>query len=559
MKYNISSRMISALLAATSLTGCDFLRGYADGSSEQLASYQDAKNEGFYKLLFDDFQGLNTDTMRRSAVPWKVLTAALLIYHKVEPRQHSRARANALMQERYGFYLPSHVANNPSDQPISFTHPMGFVTGFVERSLPTVKLEVANTGCSTCHSTPLHGPDGQVNGHVWVGAPSSHINLERYATEAYLSLHHIADREEELIATVQRAFPEVTQDELHSIRKYVLPPLRDRLKELAAIERFTPYSNGGAGISNGAATLQYYLGLLGIDRFHDAQAAYTGTPTFGALRLKRSILCDGIYAEPGAQAHYGPVQDPKSLPHRRAVTGLATMVTLGTLGVEAKRVPSNRARMSAVIDYLFDTYESPPFPGPIDRQAADAGAAVFTARCSSCHGTYAPPPDAPDALPWRIVAYPNMLIPLAAINSDATRSQLVTDTIIDEINRSPLKHLLQARRADGYVAPPLTGLWASAPYLHNSSVPTLWHLLHPEQRPARFEVGGHKLDYTLVGVAGELDAQGTWKTPADYTPWSIPELYNTHSPGRSNHGHEALFEGLSDEHKAQLIEHLKRL
>src|SRR5260370_40763791 len=35
----------------------------------------------------------------------------------------------------------------------------------------------------------------------------------------------------------------------------------------------------------------------------------------------------------------------------------------------------------------------------------------------------------------------------------------------------------------GYVAPPLDGIWASAPYLHNGSVPTLWHVLHPAERP----------------------------------------------------------------------------
>ena len=40
---------------------------------------------------------------------------------------------------------------------------------------------------------------------------------------------------------------------------------------------------------------------------------------------------------------------------------------------------------------------------------------------------------------------------------------------------------------DGYVAPPLEGIWASAPYLHNGSVPTLWHLLHNDSRPAAWK------------------------------------------------------------------------
>ena len=38
--------------------------------------------------------------------------------------------------------------------------------------------------------------------------------------------------------------------------------------------------------------------------------------------------------------------------------------------------------------------------------------------------------------------------------------------------------------ARGYVAPPLDGIWATAPYLHTGSVPTIWDLLHPAaQRP----------------------------------------------------------------------------
>lgn len=36
---------------------------------------------------------------------------------------------------------------------------------------------------------------------------------------------------------------------------------------------------------------------------------------------------------------------------------------------------------------------------------------------------------------------------------------------------------------DGYVAPSLNGVWPSPPYLHKGSVPTLWNLFDPEQRP----------------------------------------------------------------------------
>ena len=37
---------------------------------------------------------------------------------------------------------------------------------------------------------------------------------------------------------------------------------------------------------------------------------------------------------------------------------------------------------------------------------------------------------------------------------------------------------------DGYVAPPLDGIWAIAPYLHNATVPPLCHLMNVDNRPA---------------------------------------------------------------------------
>ena len=41
------------------------------------------------------------------------------------------------------------------------------------------------------------------------------------------------------------------------------------------------------------------------------------------------------------------------------------------------------------------------------------------------------------------------------------------------------------RKTDGYVAVPLDGIWLTAPYLHNGSVPTLTDLLEPAARGRR--------------------------------------------------------------------------
>jgi hypothetical protein len=53
-----------------------------------------------------------------------------------------------------------------------------------------------------------------------------------------------------------------------------------------------------------------------------------------------------------------------------------------------------------------------------------------------------------------------------------------------------------------YAARPLYGIWAAAPYLHNGSVPTLYHLLvPPEQRPKTFALGGREYDPVRLGFA----------------------------------------------------------
>ena len=73
---------------------------------------------------------------------------------------------------------------------------------------------------------------------------------------------------------------------------------------------------------------------------------------------------------------------------------------------------------------------------------------------------------------------------------------------------------------DGYVAPPLDGIWASAPYFHNGSVPTLWHVLHPEDRPAGGRRGGGDHDGARVGlVFEEGDGRPRGLDPAAGRAW----------------------------------------
>jgi hypothetical protein len=99
-----------------------------------------------------------------------------------------------------------------------------------------------------------------------------------------------------------------------------------------------------------------------------------------------------------------------------------------------------------------------------------------------------------------------------------------------------------------YKARPLEGIWATAPYLHNGSVPSLYDLLlPPAQRPATFFVGTRNFDPKKVGY-----------DTAPGTPGNSFR-YDTSLPGNSNKGHVYGVGSLSTTQRAELLEYLKSI
>jgi hypothetical protein len=109
----------------------------------------------------------------------------------------------------------------------------------------------------------------------------------------------------------------------------------------------------------------------------------------------------------------------------------------------------------------------------------------------------------------------------------------------------------------GYVAPPLDGVWATAPYLHNGSVPTLAALLDTRARPTywRFDGAEPAYDETRVGWAHHTLEQGREQFASlDEQKW----VYDTTRPGFGNQGHD-FGDILDDGERRALIEYLKTL
>ncbi len=93
-------------------------------------------------------------------------------------------------------------------------------------------------------------------------------------------------------------------------------------------------------------------------------------------------------------------------------------------------------------------------------------------------------------------------------------------------------------------AGPLVGLWATGPFLHNGSVPTVYDLLSPPaERPAVFWTGGRVLDTERLGFRSE-DAPGRFR-------------FDTALPGNRNIGHAFPATPLTPPQRLAVIEYLK--
>ena len=186
--------------------------------------------------------------------------------------------------------------------------------------------------------------------------------------------------------------------------------------------------------------------------------------------------------------------------------------------------------------------QPPAYPGPIDPALAARGETVFNEHCSKCHGTYG-----------EAESYPNKLISLSLVQTDPLYANYAYHSgIVDWYNNSWFAQTAPRAYFEpnlGYVAPPLDGIWASAPYLHNGSVPTVEALLNSASRPTYWSRSGRSTDYNYQELG--------W----NYTPQEQPQgdwAFDTTLPGYSNKGHY-FGDKLSESERKAVIEYLKAL
>ena len=195
----------------------------------------------------------------------------------------------------------------------------------------------------------------------------------------------------------------------------------------------------------------------------------------------------------------------------------------------------------------IESLEPPEYPYPVDRMLAAQGEAIFNRSCADCHGTYGPEG-----------RYPEKTVPIDELKTDpvrltgmpaAHRRRFATGWLGEEGKRTAVVE------PAGYVAPPLDGVWASAPYLHNGSVPTLWHLFHSDARPVVWLRSEDGYDQSRVG----LEVTTFDELPASASDSAERRRYfDTRLSSKSAAGHD-FPDALAEDEKQAVIEYLKTL
>jgi hypothetical protein len=261
-------------------------------------------------------------------------------------------------------------------------------------------------------------------------------------------------------------------------------------------------------------------------------------------------------------------------------------------GLGLPRYPSSvRTDNLKQIEAWIANLHSPVWPGPIDKSRLASGRRAYEkAKCGSCHAVI-------DRIA-RKYPLPVTMTPLSDVGTDprlidnirlryAYSSALQgKKTLVDA--RDPLSRfgeVVPARDlavhvtmgaylgkeapatslkivdqfikdsarslADGpappasYKARPLNGIWATAPYLHNGSVPNLTELLNrPEERMTEFCIGNSRFDPVNVGYDTSCEGRSF--------------RLDTRIPGNRNIGHNYGTD-LSADEKRDLVEYLKSL
>jgi len=391
------------------------------------------------------------------------------------------------------------------------SRPAGLPIGFVLYDTKASATRFLMTNCSACHT-------GEINGQPINGLGSRNIRIHAFNS----AVMHIAKRDD---FTPRQMLPLAA---VAAKRNHIPWGWRSRYVSKKAIGQLKTLSAAYVELDAGP-------GRSAVLEFTKAVHKQKVEPPYGFIRIRpvwtyrkrNSFGIDGLMT---------------------GDLGAALAAVEFNKGMPAKYIVDHPHQWASLYEYV-KTIAPPRYPGSINSELANQGGQVYETVCARCHGSYAPGAE----------PYKEKLIPVSLIGTDSDRLRSITPALISATNQSIFGKHVRLEKTEGYVAPPLDGIWCRGPYLHNGSVPTLADLLLPAaQRPISFFVGGDTAyDLRRLGVAYTDDLAPDGSRRGGRASARQFE-FNTRDPANSNEGHE-FSNKLSAEDSLALLEYLKTL
>ena len=472
--------------------------------------------------------------------------------------------------ERLGF-----IADLPST-----ANPRGLPVGFAIRQLdwPTKqywKGDWVGFACAACHTGEVryHGQQIRIE-----GGPS-HIDIETFQDELGKALVAIAAGGPKSERFVKRVLATGVATTPADLQKSFLAFLQEQQERNSLFE----------GAQDKAPEVPTVSGLGRLDAVHRG----------GNLLLSAPLKEPANYVPTTAPVSYPALWDTPYMDwvlYNASIREPLARNIIEALGVQAPIDPQTMLSDKIVHGVLMDNavaihrsltkLESPRWPedllGRIDLDKARQGEAIYRQNCAGCHtlidrATHTPISGSGGTAGAAITV---ATVPLDQVKTDPRQATtFATRTVTLDHGATRILYLDAAKKVAGgvveqwknqspanaqtenevdkgrpnefrgilaYRARPLNGTWATAPYLHNGSVPSLYDLLlPPAQRPKIFFVGSWEFDPVHVGVETGSPFAGAFS-------------FDTRLPGNANGGHE-YGATLSEPDRMALIEFLKTL
>lgn len=321
--------------------------------------------------------------------------------------------------------------------------------------------------CAFCHVTAVRTAPGEPR-RLLLGGPANTISPQAYARflEACGSSPNLTAGR--VLAAIEKIGGRLNWTERLTHRLLLVPGVRRGLQERQRMNAWmTPKPPWGPGR---------------IDPFNPVKFGMLRLPVDGTIGNSDMMPIWNMQARASSPLHWDGL----------IKASVSDAVHSSALGDGATPKSIDLASLARVQEWMMRT-PPPPFPYPVDRGLADSGRGIYQTHCAQCHEPGA--------------ARTGTVIPLAEIGTDRHRLDMWTPEAVKAYVAFADDYpwdMNSFQKTDGYVAVPLGGVWARAPYLHNGSVPYMTDLLEPVQRrPALFYRGSDLYDPVRVGFVSE--------------------------------------------------------